>query len=80
MNTINEQFSQIRNAIVHIEDYKTNSFMLYNVHIETGNVLMPPFFEYKNNNNVGNGYVLEYMQVVYNNLLNISKQFLSTLV
>ena len=77
---IDEKFTHIRNAIVHIEDYKQNSFVLYNVHLESRNILMPPFFEYKNNEHAGNSYVLEYMKFVYSNLLNISKQFLSTLV
>lgn len=80
LNAINEQFGQMRNAIVHIEDYETNSFLLYDVHLEKGNVLAPPMFEYKTKKMSGCHDVLEYVAFVYKSLLDISKQFLTTLV
>ena len=69
-----------RNAIVHPENHKENKFLLYNVYLNSDNVLMPPCFEYKSKDGSGEYDVLEYIDFVYKSLLDISKQFLTTLV
>ena len=69
-----------RNAIVHPENHKKNKFLLYNVYLNSDNVLMPPCFEYKSKYGSGEYNVLEYIDFVYKSLLDISKQFLITLV
>lgn len=80
LQKIDEQFRDIRNAVVHPENYKDNSFLLYNIYLSSDNVLMSPFFEYRNKEISGSNSVLEYVAFIYNSLLDLSKQFLSTLV
>ena len=77
---IDEQFRQIRNAMVHPENYNENMFLLSNIYLNADNMLMPPMFEYKTNKDCAAHDVLKYMYFMYNSLLSLSKQFLTILV
>lgn len=70
----------VRNAISHIEDYKQNSFLLYNVHWENHKTLCPPIIEYKNKGNVGQIDALGFINETYVSLLDICGLFFGVLV